>query len=53
MFNIDIRDLDWLDYFAELTKGVRRYLSHEHPKNLPAARRKDKMFVVLVFIYKY
>lgn len=43
MYNIDLAELDWEEYFISLTKGVRRYLSHEHPKNLEAARGKDTM----------
>lgn len=40
-FYIDIKTLDWQDYFANLAQGVRRYLHKEDPKSLPAARRKD------------
>lgn len=43
MYNIDLAELDWEKYFISLTLGVRRYLSHEHPKNLEAARGKDTM----------
>lgn len=42
-FNIDLRSLEWEDYFVSLTLGVRRYLNHEHPKNLEAARGKDTL----------
>lgn len=43
LFNIDISLIDWEDFFVNLTKGVRRYLSNESPKSYPAARRKDSM----------
>lgn len=44
-YNIDLTDLVWEDYFVSLTQGVRRYLSKEHPKSLPAARGKDTLYV--------
>ncbi|XP_058455928.1 putative fatty acyl-CoA reductase CG8306 [Malaya genurostris] len=43
IFNIDISELQWSNYFVTLTQGVRRYLNHEHPTSLRAARRKDAM----------
>lgn len=42
-FNIDIRALEWENYFINLTQGVRRYLSYEKPASLEAARRRDTM----------
>lgn len=42
-FNIDLATLEWEEYFISLTLGVRRYLNHEHPKNLEAARGKDTL----------
>lgn len=41
MFNIDISELKWPEYFVGLAQGVRRYLNNEHPKTLAAARKKD------------
>lgn len=46
-FNIDLQTLEWEKYFISLTLGVRRYLNHEHPKNLEAARGKDTLLMVL------
>lgn len=42
-FSIDIKTLDWEDYFTNMAMGVRRYLNNEQDKNLPAARKKDNM----------
>lgn len=42
-FNIDVRALEWDPYFLTLVAGVRRYLSKEHPRTLPAALRRNKM----------
>lgn len=42
-FNIDVRSLQWDPYFLTLVAGVRRYLSKEHPRTLPAALRRNKM----------
>lgn len=47
-FFIDINTLVWEDYFVNLTQGVRRYLNHEKPSSLPAARSKD---TVLLFLH--
>lgn len=44
-FNIEIKALSWPEYFNDLTQGARRYLSKENPKNLPAARGKDTVYV--------
>lgn len=44
-FNIEIKTLSWAEYFSDLTQGARRYLSKENPKNLPAAKGKDTMYV--------
>lgn len=46
-FNIDIRTLEWEEYFVSLTMGVRRYLNHEPNKTLEAARGKDTLLLVL------
>lgn len=43
IFGLDIRSLRWEEYFIELTKGVRVYLSKEPLKNLKKARSKDNM----------
>lgn len=43
MFNIDIKELVWYDFFDDMAQGVRRYLNNEKPKSLPAARKKDTM----------
>jgi fatty acyl-CoA reductase len=43
LFNLDISKLDWEDYFTEMVQGVRQYLNNEHPRTLPAAKRKDAM----------
>lgn len=43
VFFIDMSSLKWDDYFENLAKGVLRYLNNEHPRHLPAAKKKDKM----------
>ena len=43
VFFLDIGPLNWEEYFENTILGVREYLSKEPPKNLEAARRKDKM----------
>lgn len=40
-YNLDIKQLEWMEYFSDLTQGARKYLSKENPKNLPAAKGKD------------
>lgn len=42
-YNIDLAELEWEEYFISLTLGVRRYLNHEHPRNMEAARGKDTL----------
>lgn len=46
-FNIDIKELRWEDYFMNLAQGVRQYLNNESMKTLPAARKKDKVLLIL------
>lgn len=46
-FNIDIKELRWEDYFMNLAQGVRTYLNNESMKTLPAARKKDKVLLIL------
>jgi len=43
VFNLDVSKLDWEGYFTHMVQGVRQYLNNEHPRTLPAARRKDFM----------
>jgi fatty acyl-CoA reductase len=43
MFNLDISQLDWVDYFDDMAQGVRMYLNNEQPRTLQAAKRKDSM----------
>ncbi|XP_014485822.1 PREDICTED: putative fatty acyl-CoA reductase CG8306 [Dinoponera quadriceps] len=45
-FTLDIKSLVWVDYFCNLTQGVRMYLNKESPKSLPKARSKDKILMV-------
>ncbi|PSN49955.1 putative fatty acyl-CoA reductase [Blattella germanica] len=45
-FNLDITSMDWEDYFIHMAQGVRRYLNNEHPRTLPAAKRKDSILLV-------
>lgn len=47
MFNIDVGKLEWEDYFINLAQGVRQYLNNESLKTLPAARKKDKILLIL------
>lgn len=42
-YNIDIRTLEWEEYFVSLTLGVRRFLNKEPNKTLEAARGKDTL----------
>lgn len=46
LFNLDIKELQWLDFFVNLQQGVRTYLNNESPKLLNKARSKDKMCVL-------
>jgi fatty acyl-CoA reductase len=43
IFNLDTSRLDWDDYFDSMAQGVRRYLNNEHPRTLPAAKRKSSV----------
>lgn len=43
VFGFDIGELKWESYFESMMVGVRQYLSHEPPKTLEAARKKDKV----------
>lgn len=47
LFNIDIATLKWEEYFINLAQGVRQYLNNESMKTLPAAKKKDKILLVL------
>lgn len=40
-YNLEIKQLEWAEYFSDLTIGARKYLSKENPKNLQAAKGKD------------
>lgn len=42
-YNLDIKQLEWVEYFNDLTIGARKYLSKENPKSLAAAKGKDTM----------
>ncbi|KAK6633634.1 hypothetical protein RUM44_004241 [Polyplax serrata] len=45
-FSLDISKLDWVGFYVQLVKGVRRYLHNEEDKTLPAARRKAQIFFI-------
>jgi fatty acyl-CoA reductase len=47
MFNLDVSKLEWEGYFVHMIQGVRQYLNKEHPRTLPAARRKDFILMVM------
>lgn len=42
-FGLDIRPIQWNDYFENMHAGVRRYLNNEELKTLPAAKKKNRM----------
>nr|XP_022920420.1 putative fatty acyl-CoA reductase CG8306 [Onthophagus taurus]XP_022920421.1 putative fatty acyl-CoA reductase CG8306 [Onthophagus taurus] len=46
-FGLDLKELYWPDYFNDLTKGARIYLSKEPMRNLAAAKGKDTLLMVL------
>lgn len=47
-FYLDIRTLEWEDFFHKLTIGIRVYLSKEKLSTLKAGRIKDKMYVLII-----
>lgn len=49
MFNLDISELVWLEYFQDLNIGARVYLNKEPMKNLAGAKVKDNVYVGLFF----
>uniref|UniRef100_A0AAG5CS63 Fatty acyl-CoA reductase n=1 Tax=Anopheles atroparvus TaxID=41427 RepID=A0AAG5CS63_ANOAO len=52
LFNFNIEQLQWPEYFDHLTQGVRRYLNNEQPKSLGAARKKDKILFVVDAVFQ-
>ncbi|XP_062560807.1 putative fatty acyl-CoA reductase CG8306 [Armigeres subalbatus] len=52
IFNIDISDLKWPEYFIWLAQGVRRYLNNELPKTLEAARKKDTLLLYVHIVFQ-
>jgi Male sterility protein len=52
VFNIDIATLKWDDYFINMAQGVRQYLNNESPKTLSAARKKDKILLVVHILFQ-
>ncbi|CAG4949633.1 unnamed protein product [Parnassius apollo] len=52
LFNIDISDIEWVEYFVTLHLGVRRYLNKEKETTLPAARSKDTILLVAHIIWQ-
>uniref|UniRef100_A0A2M4BKN8 Fatty acyl-CoA reductase n=1 Tax=Anopheles marajoara TaxID=58244 RepID=A0A2M4BKN8_9DIPT len=52
LFNFNISQLQWPEYFVFLTQGVRRYLNNEQPKSLDAARKKDKILFVVDVVFQ-
>lgn len=47
LFNIDIGELKWEDYFIDMAQGVRQYLNNESPKTLQAGKKKEKILLAL------
>ncbi|RZC35086.1 fatty acyl-CoA reductase -like [Asbolus verrucosus] len=47
MFALDITQLTWLDYFKDLAVGARVYLNKEPLENLPAAKIKDNVLMIM------
>ncbi|CAK1593067.1 unnamed protein product [Parnassius mnemosyne] len=52
LFNIDISDIEWVEYFVSLHLGVRRYLNKEKETTLPAARSKDTVLLIAHIIWQ-
>lgn len=40
-FDINVADLDWVQYFDDLSKGARIYLNKEKMVNINGAKAKD------------
>ncbi|XP_020291379.1 putative fatty acyl-CoA reductase CG8306 [Pseudomyrmex gracilis] len=45
LFTLDIKSLDWRDFFIGLARGIRTYLHKESPNSLPKARFKNKILL--------
>lgn len=43
-YNVEIKQLQWDNYFEDLSKGTRIYLNKEPMKNIEAARGKDTLY---------
>lgn len=44
-FYLDIRSIDWEEFFHKLSIGIRLYLNKEKMSTLNAGKIKDKMYV--------
>lgn len=51
-YSLDVRNLSWPEYFEDLAKGVRQYLSKESMKNVEAARGKDTLLMVVHLVFQ-
>lgn len=45
-FNLDIKTLDWPDYFKQMVLGARIYLNKDPIKTLKAAKSRLTMYVL-------
>ena len=49
MFGFDMRKIDWKNYYADMTIGVKRYLVKEDMAELPKAKNIHRRYIQIIY----
>ncbi|CAH1977794.1 unnamed protein product [Acanthoscelides obtectus] len=53
IFNFNIRDVHWMNFYHHYTRGIRKYLLKESEEHLEEDRIRNERFILLKDILKY
>nr|CAI5868673.1 unnamed protein product [Callosobruchus analis] len=53
LFNFNIKDVHWMNFYHYYTRGVRKYLLKESEDDVEKAQRRDERFTLFKDVLKY
>ncbi|VEN48883.1 unnamed protein product [Callosobruchus maculatus] len=53
LFNFNIKDVHWMNFYHDYTRGIRKYLLKESEDDVEKAQKRDERFTLFKDILKY
>jgi len=52
IFNFDVTNLDWSEYWLQYCIGTKKYLLHEDFNHMPKCRKRNQRYFFLILILR-